>query len=247
MTASPASPSDEGGAQPRTDVLAHDEAADEPDHDRLEPQHERRQGAADVGHRVRRAATTARPRPKAPITSDARHRAAQAGHLAARGERPARRRRAACARASRSPGRSRAARSRRAGTTTTKTPIANASSAKAERGAAGGLTAGRGAAARARTPPPRARPPRAGASSAVEHRAHAPRAVRVGAQADERARARDRRAEELDELGVAAHVGAVDLERDVVRRRQLGDPVEARARDRAGRVGAARPRAARDA
>ena len=52
MTASPDEPDANATRRRPPDVLPHDEAADEPDRDRLEPEHQRRQRAADAGHGV---------------------------------------------------------------------------------------------------------------------------------------------------------------------------------------------------
>ena len=138
---------------------------------------------------------------------------------------PARRRRRACARASPWPARSRAARSTISGNETTNTLMANVSSAERRARRPGSqrvVAPARGA----RTRPRCARPPRAGVRCRRAPRPRCARTMRIRAEADRRAGARDRLAQQLHELGVDAHVGAVDLERDVARGGELGQAVE---------------------
>ena len=108
------------------------------------------------------------------------------------------------------------------GNESTKTLIAKASSANAERGA-GQRDVAPTAALEATAVPHTRRAQHLDTVSTAPTRA---RAVRVRAQADGRAGARDRLAQQLHELGIDAHVRAVDLERRVGGRGELGQPVE---------------------
>ena len=223
MTASPASPSANAPHRRGRHVLAHDEAAGEADRDRLEAEHERRQRAAHVRHRVRQQpgldpeseradhdeATygTAQPA-EAPARRHGQHGGGTEHARERRGRRPDvaqgdhhERERHREHRHREREQRERRARRRRHRGTSRLRPRSNATALRTP-GGAQPLDGG-------------------------QHATDAARIVRVRAEADGRARAADRRAQQLHELGEDAHVGAVDLERGVARSSALREPVEA--------------------